>query len=147
MYTSLRNKVLFILFFLFASICFSQHVDVLLERYVDDFRFEAERRGINSEYHLKQIERILLVPLPKEFLGMYYTESKVIEINTIYYHDEFLMRWTLFHEIGHTVGFMHISPTHNSIMMPHQPDFWYFIGDKEWQIMLNEYFQKKPSEK
>ena len=144
MSSSVRNKLLAFLFLLNCLSLFSQHVDVYLQKYVDLFKYEAERRNINSEYHLKQISGgIFLVALPKEFLGMYYPESHRIEINSMYYHDDFLIKWTVFHEIGHTVGFMHISPTHNSIMMPHQPDFWYFIGEHDWQVMLDEFFQRR----
>lgn len=143
MFTSKTGKLLIVILLTLSNLC-AQHVDDALQKYVDLFKFEANRRGIDGEYHIKNISGgIFLVPLPSELLGLYDPIGNKIEINSTYSWNTFLMKWTMFHEIGHSVGLMHIKKAHNTIMQSHQPQTYFFITDSEWQGMLNEYFTKK----
>ena len=129
-----------ILFLIIPLFSFSQYIDENLKEYTDEFVYEANRRGLNGEKSLSRIDSIILKPLSYKYLGLYFKQRNVIEINSVYFFDRDLMRNTVFHELGHRNGLNHICSTCTAIMSVYNLNVR--KSQKDWQNSLDFFFKR-----
>lgn len=135
------KKIIF-LFLMISLSGYSQYVSPGLEEYIEDFKFEADRRGISSHLVMKSFDSILLVRLDSRYIGLYYRNRRTIYINKTYSFNRYLTRKVVFHEIYHAyMSTEHVCVHCNRIMA--QIDHGIICNDKDWQHLLDLFFMKE----
>ena len=111
-----------------------------LRIYVREFRDDARLYGYGDERLLSGIKSIQWDVLKTGVIAEYYHKKKTIKVNSDYQNKKFVLRWAVYHEIGHHLGKDHVYCEGRRIMSRSR-----FRGDTytedEWSEMVYDYFK------
>ena len=135
------KKLTLVVLILFSSMCYSQDSIAIapeLEEYVMEFVKEGSYRGDNTYFRsiLEKVDTIKLDgDLNYPMLGYYQPSKRTVSIASYTLIDPVIVRFTVFHELGHVLrpDKDHPCTNCNQIMSNgapetfvnyHNPDFW-----------------------
>lgn len=105
------KKLLFILVALAMMGCRAKKapvkVDPLLYEAVQEFVYEGEKQGIDTNVMVDSLSYIVVLPLDDNLYGIYTTSNRQISINVDFIRDPYIVRKVIFHELGHVFGLPH----------------------------------------
>lgn len=154
--------LIFTLMLLFLPIsCVGQEaekpfVDYRLQEYVLEFIEEGDKRGFDARPYIKLLDSIYIKKdMDLLIMGKYkpeydgYTLSGEVQINVYCTVDSLMLRWVVFHELGHACGYLgHSCEACDNIMSKYPyKDFTYgiYIDEAVWHKYVNILFNNLKS--